>query len=227
MKPFKDLFILIKKDILNELKTGGALISMLIFSLLVVVIFSFTLELILPKVKLLGAVLIWMTIIFASVIGLNYSFSVEKENAAIKAVMLTPVDRGVIYMGKMLSNLIFILIIELFTVPVFLLFSNYPLMKVIPPLTIVLMLGTAGISSVGTILSAISTSTKRRDILLPIILFPIIIPVLIGSIRCTEIIFLGRSLRLEAGNWIAMLGAYDILFIVVSFLIFEFVLEEL
>jgi len=100
-------------------------------------------------------------------------------------------------------------------------------MKVIPPLTIILILGTAGISSVGTILSAISTSTKRRDILLPIILFPIIIPVLIGSIRCTEIIFLGRSLRLEAGNWIAMLGAYDILFIVVSFLIFEFVLEEL
>ncbi|MCK4234171.1 heme exporter protein CcmB [candidate division WOR-3 bacterium] len=227
MKPFRDLFILVKKDILEELKTGGALISMLIFSLLIIFIFGLTLESFLSTERELAAVLLWVTIIFVSTLGLNYSFSVEKENSSIKGIMLTPADRGVIYLGKMFSNLIFIFIVEMFTVPLFLMFYNYSLIKIIPPLSIILVLGTAGIASVGTILSAISTCTKKRDILLPIILFPIIVPVLIGSIRCTEIIFLKMSLLAEAGKWISMLVAYDILFIVVSFLIFEFVLEEL
>ncbi|TES92252.1 MAG: hypothetical protein E3J87_05790 [Candidatus Cloacimonadota bacterium] len=227
MKPFNDLYTLIKKDILDELRTGGTLISMLLFSVLVVVIFSFALGTTLSKEKELGGGILWLTFFFASILGLNYSFSVEKENSSIKAVMLTPVDRGILYIGKMFSNLIFIFIIELFTVPVFLVFFDYPILKIIPPLTIVLLLGTAGLSSVGTILSAISTSTKKRDILLPLILFPIITPVLIGSVRCTGIILLGGSLLEEAGNWLAMLAVFDVLFIVVSFLIYEFVLEEL
>jgi heme exporter protein B len=89
------------------------------------------------------------------------------------------------------------------------------------------VLGTTGIVSVGTLLSAISTSTRKRDILLPLILFPIVIPVLIGSIRCTALVLNGQSLRIEAFNWLTMLAAFDILFMVVSFLVFEFVLEEL
>jgi heme exporter protein B len=177
--------------------------------------------------KELGASVLWVTILFTSTLGLNYAFSVDKEHNGIQAILLTPIDRGVIYLGKMISNLIFIFIIELFTVPLFLTFFNYPILKTVIPLSLILLLGTVGVVSVGTVLSGISTCTKKRDILLPLILFPIIIPVLIGAIRCTTIILNGHSLRLEAFNWITMLGAFDVLFIVVSFLVFEFILEEL
>jgi heme exporter protein B len=227
MKPLKHIALLVKKDALHEIKSGGAIISMLTFSLLIVVLFSFAMGQALSSNKELGASVLWVTILFTSTLGLNYSFSVDKEHGGIQAIMLTPIDRGVIYLGKMTSNLIFIFIIELFAVPLFLTFFNYTILKSIIPLSLILLLGTVGVVSVGTVFSGISTCTKKRDILLPLILFPIVIPVLIGAIRCTTIILSGQSLRLEAFNWITMLGAFDVLFMVVSFLVFEFILEEL
>jgi heme exporter protein B len=227
MKPFKHIALLVKKDALHEIKSGGAVISMLAFSLLIVVLFSFALGQMISSNTELGASVLWVTILFSSTLGLNYAFSVDKQHDAIKAIMLSPIDRGTIYFGKLVSNLIFILLIELFTVPLFLTFFNYPILRSVFPLTSILLLGTAGVVSVGTLLSAISTSTKKRDILLPLILFPIIVPVLIGSIRCTTLVLNGQSLRSEALNWITMLAAFDVLFMVVSFLVFEFVLEEL
>jgi len=227
MKPFRDIFILVKKDILDELRGGGALISMLVFALLVIVIFSFAFGTLLSAQKELSAGLLWVTFVFASTLGLNYSFSVEKENSAIKGLMLAPVDRSILYLGKLISNFVFIFIIELFTVPIFLVLFNYRVLEIIPQLLLVLFLGTAGICSVGTIFSSMSTSTKKGNILLPIILFPIIIPLLIGSIRCTSAIFLDESLISSTGSWIIMLVVYDVLFITISLLTYEFILEEL
>jgi heme exporter protein B len=227
MKPIKHIFLLVKKDALHEIKSGGAVISMLTFSLLIVALFSFATAEALSSNRELGASVLWVTILFTSTLGLNYAFSVDKQHHCLQAIMLTPIDRGVIYLAKMVSNLFFISIIELFTVPLFLTFFNYPILKSIIPLAFILLLGTTGIVSLGTLLSAISTSTKKRDIMLPLILFPIVIPVLIGAIRCTSLILNGRSLRAEAFNWVTMLTAFDVLFMIVSFLIFEFVLEEL
>ncbi len=227
MRPFKHIALLVKKDALHEIKSGGAAVSMLAFSLLIVVLFSFAIGQMLSSNRELGASILWVTILFSSTLGLNYAFSVDKQHHCLQALMLTPIDRGIFYLGKVISNLIFISIIELFIVPLFLTFFNYPILQSIAPLALVLFLGTCGIVSVGTLLSAISTSTKKRDILLPLILFPIVIPVLIGSIRCTTLIFNGISVRAEAFNWLSMLAAFDVLFLVVSFLIFEFVLEEL
>lgn len=227
MRPLKHIALLVKKDALHEIKSGGAVVSMLVFSLLIVVLFSFATGQMLSSNRELGASILWVTILFSSTLGLNYAFSVDKQHHCLQALMLTPIDRGVIYLGKVISNLIFISIIELFTVPLFLTFFNYPILKSIIPLTLILFLGITGIVCVGTLLSAISTSTRKRDILLPLILFPIVIPVLIGAIRCTTLILNGRSIRIEAFNWVTMLAAFDVLFLVVSFLIFEFILEEL
>jgi heme exporter protein B len=227
MKPFRDLSALVKKDILDELKSGGAILSMFIFSLLIIVIFNLALGPNLTAQKEIGASVLWITIIFASTLGLNHSFVVEKENSSIKGLMVSPIDRGVLYLGKMVSNVIFLLVVEILAVPVFLLFFDFSISSVILPLMFILFLGTIGISAVGTVLSAISTSTKKRDILLPIILFPVIVPVLIGSVRCTSSILSGISIVKEAGNWISLLVIFDILFVIVSFLVFEFVLEEL
>lgn len=227
MRPLRHIALLVKKDALHEVKSGGAFISMFVFSLLIVVLFSFALGQTLSSNRELGASALWITLLFASTLGLNYAFSTDIQHNAIKGIMLAPVDRGIIYLGKMVSNFIFIFMLELFIVPLFLTFFNYPVLRSIIPLTLIMLLGSAGIVSLGTLLSAISSSMKKRDILLPLILFPLVIPVLIGSVRCTSLILNGRSLRIEAFNWVTMLTAFDILFLVVSFLVFEFVLEEL
>lgn len=213
------------KDILIELRSKEMLTPMFIFGLLVVVIFNFAFEPGSPAAKESTPGILWVAITFAGILGLNRSFALEKEEDCLLGLVLCPVDRGLIFLGKFLGNLIFIFIMEAIIVPVFAVLFNLPLLSMARELALVLVLSTLGYAAVGTLFSAISVHTRAKEVMLPLLLFPIIVPVIIAAIKSTGTIFAGKSLA-GLAPWLQLLLAFDLIFLVVSFLVFEFVIEE-
>ena len=160
---------------------------------------------------------------FAGILSLNRSFAVEKEEGCTQALLLAPVDRGAIYIGKLLSNLIFMLTTELIILPLFIVLFNLNITGGIPLLVLVFFLGTLGFASVGTVFSAIAANTRMREVMLPILLLPVTVPVLIAAVETTSFAI---GVRDDASFWFKLLIVYDIVFTITSFLIFEYVIEE-
>ena len=215
MRHLSQLSALLRKDILIELKSRETIISMLLFSLLVIIV----------VLKKISPGLLWITFLFFGVLGLNRSFTLEKENDSLQGTLLAPIDRSVIYLGKFLSNLLFILIVELITLPLFTLFLNVDLLSHIGKLLPILLLGSIGFISVGTLFSAMAVNTKMREIMLPLLLYPITTPAFIAATKCTSAILRDRPIE-SYSNWLSILILFDLVFLVTSFLIFEFVVEE-
>ena len=169
--------------------------------------------------------MVWITFLFSGSIGLSRSFAMEKESDAIKGLLLAPIDRSLIYIGKFLSNLTFLLIIEIITIPIFVIIFNYDFNLSLLSLLLVIFIGTIGFSAVGTLFSAMSLNTRLREVLLPILYFPVIIPVLINSINITASILSGSSLS-ENGSSLQLLIAFDIIFLAAGILLYEYIIEE-
>lgn len=220
------IFWILWKDLVTEFRTRELFSAMFVFALLVVVVFNFAFEAA-PRETLLQAApgLLWVAFTFAGVLGLNRSTAIERENMSIQAMMLAPLDRGVIYLGKMLGNLLFMFLSELLILPIFAVFYNYSFTSRFGQFLLVLFLGTLGFSAVGTTFSAIAVNTKMRDVLLPILFLPVIIPVLIGAVETTGRTLAGEPLR-GMMDWIKLLIVFDVVFVTTSYLVFEYVLEE-
>ncbi|MCH8300425.1 MAG: heme exporter protein CcmB [Candidatus Marinimicrobia bacterium] len=225
MRHLSQLSALLRKDILIELKSRETVISMLLFSLLVIIVFNFAFEADRAVLKKISPGLLWITFLFFGVLGLNRSFTLEKENDSLQGTLLAPIDRSVIYLGKFLSNLLFILFVELITLPLFTLFLNVDLLSNIVELLPILLLGSIGFISVGTLFSAMAVNTKMREIMLPLLLYPITTPAFIAATKCTSAILRDQPLE-SYSNWLSILILFDLVFLVTSFLIFEFVVEE-
>ncbi|MBI2845274.1 MAG: heme exporter protein CcmB [Chloroflexi bacterium] len=217
------VFAILGKDLTAEIRSREILSGMFIFALLVILIFNFAFELQRGELASLAAGVLWVTFAFAGVLGLNRSFVLEKDRGSLEGLLLSPVDRGAIYLAKMLGNLIFILVTEAILVPLFAFVSNLalPLLPLLP----VLLLGSLGFSAVGTVFAAMATSTRTREIMLPILLFPVVVPVVIAAVKATEVVFGGRDLS-SVADWLRILIAFDVIFTVVSFLTFEYVISE-
>lgn len=213
------------KDFVNELKTRELFSSMFVFALLVMLIFIFSINLSIVSANQVGPGVLWVAILFAGTLGLNRSFTLENENGCLQGLMLAPVDRSVIYFGKMLSNLVFLLIMEAFLLPVFMIFFNVEVTSHLVPLLTVLFMGTVGFSALGTLLSSVSSNLKTREIMLPILLYPLMVPVAIGSVRMTGQILDGKSLA-DMMNWVGLILAFDIIFISASLMTIDHILEE-
>ncbi len=213
------------KDFVTELRTKELLSAMFTFSLLILLIFNFAFSFSVENLQYLAPAILWITFTFAGILGLGRSFAIEKEGNSILGLLLTPIDRSLLYFGKMIGNLIFVFIIEAVTLVIFVLFFNYNLFNVILPLSFVIVLGTIGFVSVGTLFSAIALNTRLREVLLPILLLPIIIPVIVSSVKLTASILEGNSV-FSAGSAIQILVSFDIIFIAACAIIFEYVLEE-
>jgi len=213
------------KDLKIELRSREALTASFIFCVLVLVIFNFTLELGTEEARRLGAGFLWIAFAFGGVLSLNRSFALEKEEGCAKSLMLAPVDRGAIYAGKMLANSIFMLITQALVLPLFAVFFNVPVASKVPMLALIFLLGSLGFSSVGTLFSAMAASTRMRELMLPLLLFPVSIPVLIGSVEATAWA-LGAGPGGDVSFWFKLLVVYDVVFITVSFLVFEYAMEE-
>lgn len=211
------------KDLAAELRGREMLSAMLVFALLVILIFNFALELDAKTRATVTAGVLWVTFAFAGTLGLNRSMAMEKDRGCLDGLLLTPVDRSAIYFGKSLSNLVFMLVVEAIVLPVYSLLYNTNLFD--PGLILVILLGSVGYVSVGTLLSSMAVQTRTRDILLPILLFPVVLPVLIAAVKASSG-FLQDVPAPEIMPWLNILIVYDIIFTAVAFMVFDFVVEE-
>lgn len=220
---YKALKAVVWKDLIAELRSKEMISGMLIFSLLVIFIFNFSLELSPSTRASVTAGVIWVTIIFAGTIGLNRSMAVEKDRGCLDGLLLAPVDRTAIYFGKSIANWIFMLIVAAIILPIYSLLYNINVIS--PGLILVILLGSEGYVAVGTLLASMAVQARTRDILLPILLFPVIIPILIAAVKASNGFLTGIPFA-ELTNWIYLLIAYDVIFTSVAFMVFDAIVEE-
>jgi heme exporter protein B len=211
------------KDIRAELRTKDILSSVFVFALLAVIVFNFSFELRVPSMKMVAPGIIWVAISFAGTLGLNRAFVIELDKGSLAGLLLAPIDRAGIYFGKMLANLIFILVVEAMLLPLIMIFFNISLLTL--PHLLTLFLGTYGFAAVGTVFSAMAVNTRAREVLLPVLLFPVLLPVLVAGVKLTGGLLDGEPLS-TMGNWLQLMVLYDIGFTVLAYLTFGFVVEE-
>jgi len=210
------------KDLISEWRTKDIISSVFIFALLVIIIFNFAFE---PGAEALAIVapgVLWVAFTFAGVLGLNRSFVLEKDRGCLDGLLLCPTDRGAIYWGKMLGSFLFMLIVEAVALPIFSVLFNLPLFM--PGLILIAFLATLGYTAVGTLLSAIAVNTRAREVMLPILLFPMVIPLIIAAVEATGVILGGAGGGI--GSWLQLVLVFDVILLVVATLSFEFVVEE-
>ncbi len=217
--------ILLWKDLLSELRTKEMIFSMLVFSLMVAVIFNFSFPPGSEFIKDASPGILWMTFIFAGLLGMNRSFVYEVDKGCMQGLMLAPVDRSVIYISKLLVNFIFISAVELIATPLFAIFFDFSIVDVLGPFLLVLFLSTLGLSIIGTLFSAIAVNTKTREVMLPILHFPVSIPIIICAVQATSAVFQGHPWG-EIWNWLKILIAIDVIFLILAIFMFEYVVEE-
>jgi len=220
----KALWAVVWKDLAAELRSRELFSAMLVFALLVILIFNFSLQLTIQTRQSVTAGVLWVTFAFAGTLGLTRSLAVEKEQGQMDGLLMTPVDRSVIYFGKAIGNLIFMFLVQAIVLPVYaILYNNEKIFN--PGLLLVIVLGSIGYVAVGTLLSTMAMQTRTRDILLPILLFPLVIPVILPAVRASGLFLDGETIS-AAMTSINLLIVYDIIFVTLAFMFFDFIVEE-
>jgi heme exporter protein B len=214
---------IIHKDVITELRTKEMFSSMLVFSLMAVFIFSIALDLSATDPLDTTPGLLWVTIAFAGTLGLNRSLAQEQENHCIDGLLLAPMDRSAIFFGKAVGNILFMSVVELVVVPVFAVLFNVPLLR--GSVWLVIVLGTVGYGAVGTLFSTMAVNTRAREVMLPILLLPVSVPVFISAVNATGGFLAGDPVS-DVANWLQLLVAFDAIIIAISFMTFDFVVEE-
>ncbi|MHB0980880.1 MAG: heme exporter protein CcmB [Thermoleophilia bacterium] len=214
-----------RKDILGELRSRQTLFSMLLFGFLVILIFNFGIEPGLREENLVKPGVLWAAFTFAGILGLNRSFAAEKENDCLQGLLLCPVDRAVIYLGKFFGNFAFIFSMGLIVFVFFSVLYNVDLVATLLPLGAILALAAVGFSAVGTLFSAVAVGLKTRDVILSILLFPVMVPVVLAAAKSSGRVLDGDQLG-SAGLWLALLVVYDVIFLAVSIMVFDYAVEE-
>lgn len=224
MNYFKAVLAILKKDILMEIRTKETINATLVFSILITIVFSFISE---PGSKTEQAVaggIFWMAVTFSGILGLNKTMMSEIQGGNFEALMLAPIDRSAVFFGKVISNFLFLTILEIILVPLFLVFYNVNLVSHWL-MVVIILLATYGYSVTGTLFSMISVRTKTREIMLPLLMLPILVPVIIAAILSTNIFLFNQEIT-YCYNWIKLMAVFDIIFTAVIFAIFSAVIEE-
>jgi heme exporter protein B len=213
------------KDLSAELRSRELISAMLVFALLVILIFNFALDLdpATRREPTITAGILWVIFVFSGTLGLNRSMAVEKDRGCMDGLLLAPVDRSAIYFGKVLGNLVFMLMVEIIVLPIYSLLYNVNLFN--PGLLLVILLGSIGYVAVGTLLAAMAVQARTRDILLPILLFPVVLPVILAAVKASTGFLDGSEMEMIR-PWLNLLIAYDIIFTAVAFMVFDYVVEE-
>jgi len=212
------------KDLAAETRSRELLSAMLVFALLVILIFNFALELDASTRANVTSGVLWVTFVFAGTLGLNRSLAIEKDRGCLDGLLLAPVDRTAIYLGKAASNLVFILAVAAIVLPVYSILYNVNLFAK-PGLLLVVLMGAEGYVAVGTLLATMAVQTRTRDMLLPILLFPVVVPVLVAAVKASSGYLQALPMD-EITPWLNLLLVYDVVFTAAAFMVFEYVVEE-
>jgi heme exporter protein B len=222
--PFlRALWAVVWKDLAAEWRSREMISAMLVFALLVIFIFNFALELDPQARANLTSGILWVTLTFAGTLGLNRSMAVEKDRGCLDGLLLAPVDRAAIYFGKLLANFFVLLLVAAIILPVYSILYNSNLFQ--PGLMLVILLGGWGYVAVGTLLASMAVQARTRDVLLPILLFPVAIPVLVAAVKASGG-YLSAAPWDQIAPWVNILMVYDVIFTAVAFMVFDYVVEE-
>jgi len=225
---FRACWIVAAKDLRLEWRTWETLSSTLIFSLTVLVVFQFAFGLGTVRevgVERLVPGIIWTVVAFASVVGMVRSLQLERPSDTLGALFLAPVDRGAVYGGKMVANLVKLVILEAVLLPMTAVLFSYDLIPILMPLALVLLVHGLGLTELGTLFAGVTTRLGRGEALLAVLLFPAASPLLISAVKCTGTVMEGGPLS-EVSNWLMISVGLDLLYLMVALMTFEFVLEE-
>jgi len=221
----RQAWLIAAKDLRLEFRSRTAFLSSLVFTALVLAIFNFARDPTVLSGADLAPGILWITFCFAGLLGLNRAFQLERENRTLDALMLAPLSRTALYLGKAIANLVFVGTVEAIALPLFALFFNVPILPVLGPLAGVIALATVGFVFVGTLLSAIAVNTRFAELMLPVLLLPFLVPPITSAVQLTARLFEGRPFS-ELTAWLKLLVGYDIVVIVTAILVFEFTLDE-
>jgi heme exporter protein B len=220
---WRQTLAILHKDIRTELRTRQVWGGMALFALLVMVVFNFAFDLRVTDKVAVAPGALWIAFVFASILGLGRTYAVEQEQGSMDRLLVCPVDRKAIFFAKLLGNLLFIGVVEVISLPLFAAAYNLPVLT--PGIVPIVLFGALGVATIGTLFSAVTAATRAREVLLPLLVFPLIIPVVIGSVRATQ------DLVSPAGtgdgiSWLGLIIAFDVIFLSLSAIMFQFVIEE-
>jgi heme exporter protein B len=211
------------KDLRAEVRGREIFSTMTVFSILAVLIFGLAFDLRVPRPEMTAPGVLWVIILFAGVLGLNRSFGAEMDRGTLPALLMAPVDRSAIYFGKLIANYVF----TLGTAAVILLvmYFIFDVALLAPMILAGVALGTLGYVGVGTIFAALAASSRARESMLPILLLPVMVPVFVAGVALTAGVLDGKGWE-DVSNWFALLAGFDLVFIIVAYLLFDMILEE-
>jgi len=212
------------KDLLVERRSKETLNSLLFFSLALLFVFQFALDADRERLSAVLPGLLWLAFILSGMLGLGRVFLVERENDCWEGLLLAPGDKSAIYLGKLAGSLALMFVVEAMVLALFALFFNVDLAPVLPPLIMVIALGTVGFAAMGTLFAALTAQARARELLFPVLLLPVLVPVLLGTVKATEAVLLHEPLA-EVAHWLKLLVAADVIYVVAGLLTFDFILE--
>lgn len=218
---WRQFWSIVGKDLRSELRARQIWVAMALFAVLALVVFYFAFDLRVDNTAAVAPGALWIAFVFASVLGLGRSFAAEQEHGSMDRLLLCPVERQIIYLAKLVGNLVFLAVVEVIAVPLFAILFNLPILG--GQLLVIVALGTIGIAAMCTLFAAVAGATRGRELLLPLLVFPLLLPVVIGAVRATQ------SLAAPVANeppWAGLLIAFDVIFVTLSTLFFQYVVED-
>jgi heme exporter protein B len=224
MEFLNQTLLLLRKDLLLEMRRRESLLTMFFFGTLLLFVFHFAFDLAPDQVTQMAPALLWLAFLFTGTLGLAQLFEGERGNHCLEALLLSPMDRGAFFLAKTSFNFVLMVLVEIVVIPLFWILFNLRSWDVVPYLFLVTLMGTVGFCVLGTLLSAVTLKARSRELLFPLVLFPLMIPVILATIRCMEAILRNGELG-AAVPWLRLLVGFDVIFLTVGLLIFDWVVE--
>lgn len=221
---WQKVWLIMAKDLRIELRAKEIIVVMVAFSVLAVIVFGMAFDLRVPRAEMVVPGVLWGVLLFSGTLGLNRSFSAEADHQTLMALLLAPIERSSLYLGKFLANLFFLLLMALFLLPTLLFIFNVNLFRFW--ILVALLLGIIGYVGVGTLFAALTATIRARESMLPILLLPVMAPVFMAGLKVSELVLDGRDWS-NFQNWLGMLTAFDLIFLTTAFLVFDLIWEEM
>jgi heme exporter protein B len=225
MTLLRQTLLLLRKDLLLELRRHESLMTMFFFGALLLFVFNFAFDLSPAEAAALAPPLLWLAFLFTGTLGLIQLFEAERSNRCLDALLMAPLDRGALFLAKTCFNVTLMVLVELIVMPLFWILFSIPSWQPLPALFLIVFLGTVGFCILGTILSAATLKARARELLLPLVLFPLMIPLILATIRCMEVLLRFGELG-DAVPWLRLLIGFDVIFLTVGILFFDWVVDE-
>jgi len=222
---FRVVLLVAAKDLRTELRSREQVVTLMFFTLLVLVVFNFAFDFTVIDFVTLGSGVLWVAFIFSGVLAIGRSFQIEREEDRIQGILLAPADTSAFYLGKVAATVLFMTAVEAVMVPLSILMFNYRFTARVGLAILALILNTIGFAAVGTLFAAMTTRTRRGELLLPLLLFPAAVPVSLAAVKTTGHILAGRPFD-RYSSWLALSAAYDVIFLSAAVLLFDHVLED-